>query len=505
MHSQCHRTSAVLLVVAAAAGIALLPIAVRAQGARTAPGIRYVLPSLDLSWTSGAADPLGDGAGMSGVGLDLLVRAGAEGMLGPFHVRFVPEFALNENRDRQTFPSGDASRNAFASPYYFGDFSADLPTRPGADAHMDAVFGESGVWWTGRHAFVGALSSTPDWGPGGAALSPGVADGTPSFGEGLVFGRSAPGVPRLEAAFAWRPDNTSPVVRLRWFTGIVRESAWFDDDADNDSRIISGARLEYDRGDWLSAGAARTVMSGGGRGTLSAALQPFARRGREPVMELLSADLRFSARDAGSTAWLELVRQAPFEGVREFLNVPTEGIAFRGGLVQRLRRTASADWIGSLEFVRLDQSGSTVGDVPNDFYTDAAVIHGWTHRGQPLGAGIGPGGQRQFARLDRLGSTWRLGAFIERMRWNNDALGRQPMASSDRHDVTVQLGVVATRRVGVYDITARFSAGRRLNYLFQGPSSTPGSEPVDLGVLRAALSFKPAGVATRIVGVLPES
>jgi hypothetical protein len=50
----------------------------------------------------------------------------------------------------------------------------------------------------------------------------------------------------------------------------------------------------------------------------------------------------------------------------------------------------------------------------------------------------------------------------------------------------------------------RISAGKRLDYLFQGASSTPGGAPVDLTVLRAGVSFTPAAAARRIVEVLTE-
>lgn len=475
------------------------------------PALSLVRPGLDLSWTTGTPDARGDGASMSGVGLDATLRAGARGSIGPFDLQFVPEFIVNENRDHQTFPSGDPARNAFASPLYFGDHSADLPSRPGDGTLVRAALGESGVWWTGQNAFVGVLATTPQWGPHEAhAAGAGGPIGRRfehSVGEGLVLGRSAPGLPRVEAAYAWRNKSAGvppSALRVRWFIGIAHESDWFDENPDNDTRVVSGARVEYDRDDWLAVGFARTVMSAPGRGTLAAALQPFTRtEPDEPVIEFVSADLRLTFVEAGTSTWLELARQEPIRGLREFLRFPSEGIAFRAGLTQRLRRTSAAEWWGSVEFVRLDQSGTSTGATPTDLYTSAAVVHGWTHRGQPLGSGLGPGGQRQFAQLERVGRTWRLGAFVERVRWNEDAMFRQPAPASDLHDVTVQAGFQAERRFGRYDVAARLSAGQRFNYLFQGASATTSGEPVDVGLFRVGLSFRPASdVPRRIVGLL---
>lgn len=459
-----------------------------AQGSPTRDSLAFVRPAISVMWTDGASDSRGDGAAMTGVGLELLLSTGIRGALGPLHYRLEPEFFASQNRDHQTLPSGDAARDPFASPFYFGAFSADLPSRPGDDARVTAAWGESGLWWSGRRAFVGLLATTPQWGP---------------LGEGLVLGHSAPGVPRLEAAFTWQPG--AGAVRLRWFTGIVQESDWFDANPDNDTRLLSGARVELDADRRLQLGLARTVMSASGRGTLAAALHPFAGATSDPVIDIVSADMLYHHEVAGTTGWLEVARQAPLEGVRAFLRFPTKGIAFRAGLTQRLRRTDAAEWSASMELVRLDQSGTTTDETPTDFYTSPTVVHGWTHRGQPLGSGLGPGGQRQLARLDRTGRTWRLGVFVERARHNEDAMYRQAATVGEWHDVTLQAGMIAARRIGDYDVAARLSAGKRLNYLFQGAGSTAGNTAVDLRVLRFGLSFRPVGEARRIVGVLPES
>lgn len=469
--------------------------------ADTSARIRLLRPGLDLGWTTGAPDARGDGAAFSGVGPSMRVTAGARLRLGPVHVSLRPEVVIDGNLDHQTFPSGDPSRHPLASPFYHGAHSADLPSRPGTSTYAAIAPGESGAWWSGARAFVGVLTSMPEWGPGGArALRPGAASSHPRTpGEGLVLGESAPGLPRLELAYALRSRPATDRLAMRWFAGIARESEWFDADSRNDSRIVSGARLEYERGDAFTAGLARTVMSAGGRDVLPAAFQPFTRAIGDSVIDLLSADVLFALPDAGTLAWIEAARQVPFTSLRDLLRFPTEGIAYRIGLRQRLHRTSRAEWIATVEALRLDQSGTTTDATPSDFYTSPTVIQGWTHRGQPLGAGVGPGGQQQTARLERVGRRWHLGAFVERVRRNDGALLRDAAAVSDRHDVTLLGGVEAARDVGSYSVAARLSAGPRLSYLFQGASSGPAG-PVDIGVVRAAISFTPRGGSRRIVG-----
>ena len=434
--------------------------------------------SLRARATGGAPDPRGIGTAAPGIGQFVHLRAGVEGAVGPLQFRLAPELSYQQNAAYQLLGQADAARDAFSSSFYAGGFSADLPSRFGQGSVARLRPGESSLQWLGRAGALGVTTARPRWGP--------------TVGEGLVLGASAPGVPRLEALVARR--TRSGVYRLRWFAGAVRESRYFDGDAGNDRRGLSGARAEFSRrGELvLDAGLSRTVMDGRRRATLpSAAVLPFVSTRSDSIIEIVGADLVARHAKAGSTAWLEVVRQTPFEGVGAFLRMPTEGIAFRTGLSQRLAVQRSATWFATVEFLRLDQSAQRSDRVPNDLYTSAAVAHGWTHEGQPLGSGLGPGGQRQLARLERIGSVWRTAAFLERARWNDDALYREAQPYLDRHDVTLQLGFAAARAVRGMLVTASLQTGGRYNYLFQGASSSPNNRPTDLSLWSVGLSFAP--------------
>jgi hypothetical protein len=307
-----------------------------------------------------------------------------------------------------------------------------------------------------------------------------------------VLGRSAPGVPRLEATYDWRGADGR--FRARWFGGAVQESPYFDTDARNDRRALSGARLEYHRASTLTVdiGIARTVMDGrASRPLLRSAVLPLSRTGTDSVIELLSADLTLHHANAGTVAWMELARQAPVLGLRDFARMPSEGLAFRVGLRQRMARTAAAEWDGAVEFVRLDQTGTRSDRITRDLYTSGTVAQGWTHLGQPLGSGLGPGGQRQIARVDRVSERWRIGLFVERVRWNDDALYREPTPETDRHDVTVHGGARVEHRTARWDVSGALTVGRRLSYLFQGPSAPGATSGVDLTVVQLGIGLTP--------------
>jgi hypothetical protein len=451
-----------------------------------------------LSTRRGVPDGRGNGAAIAAVGATWQLRMRTEYQRGPLLLRFAPEVHRAQNAPFVTFPAGDSTRSGQSSPWYFGPHSADLPSRHGSAPLTQLDLGESGAWLSGRQWIVGATTALPDWGPG--------------IGEGLVLGRSAAGLPRLEAS--WRQSlsraraksrdaavardgrpaseaSAAPSLDLRWFAGAALESRYFDTDPENNLRGVAGLRLALEAGRW-QVGLSRTVMDGRrDRAPLGAALLPLQRSASDSLLETLAADLRFADAARGSLLWLELARQAPLRSAQDFLLLPTEGLAMRAGASQVLARSARAQWIVGFEAVRLSQPPQRSTTDDRDFYTSPTVVHGWTHRGEPLGSGLGPGGERQLLSLDREAPAGDLGVFLERVRWNDDALYRQYLPYLTRHDVTLQGGLRAGWRSRALSWRASLSGGQRLNYLFQNADWIPGFRSDDAGVLEFSLSITP--------------
>lgn len=453
----------------------------RRADAVAAPGLcsryqfRVPSPSARIVSRSGVPDARGSGSAPATIGNTVIVRVATELRFASLHLRLAPELIAASNADYLIFPAPSGERSSLSSPLYTGAYSADLPSRPGDAQVLRLDLGESGLWWIARSFSFAATTSLPDWGPG--------------VGEGLVLGRSTAGLPRIEAA-TWRALGGG-LMRARWFGGVAIESRFFDRVRDNDLRSVAGLRVSYERPSW-TVGLARTVMDGSRGGPMRAALQPLARTASDSVMELLSADFLWRNTAAGSLAWLELARQQPVRTLQDLTLMPQEGLALRVGASQRIAESAKAVWRLSAEATRLDQPAERTGRAPRDLYTSQTVPQGWTHRGRPLGAGLGPGGQRQMIALDREGVRWRLGGFLERARWNDDALYREFLAYQNRHDVTLQGGVrVGGRLPNGPQLFISLSAGKRLNYLFQNASFLAGYRTDDVSVAELSLTLTP--------------
>jgi len=76
------------------------------------------------------------------------------------------------------------------------------------------------------------------------------------------------------------------------------------------------------------------------------------------------------------------------------------------------------------------------------------------------------------------------------VRWNEDALLRQYLAYSNRHDVTTRGGLRGGVVLFGNEIAVEASIGHRINYLFQNTEFIPGYRTVDLAVpaLRFAIT-----------------
>ena len=98
-------------------------------------------------------------------------------------------------------------------------------------------------------------------------------------------------------------------------------------------------------------------------------------------------------------------------------------------------------------------------------YTHSLVRQGYTHRGQILGAAIGPGGQSQYLGIDRYTNTGRWGVFIERVRFNDDYYF-STFRTRGRHDMELTLGASIYRFIGGVDISGTVQLSRRLNWNF---------------------------------------
>jgi hypothetical protein len=305
----------------------------------------------------------------------------------------------------------------------------------------------------------------------------------------IVLSNNAPGVPHLFLRTAAPLRTRAGDFEGRWLVGGLTESPFFDDDPDNDLRSLSGLVVTFRPAGEpnLTLGAARTVYRAvGGVGGIPLrafdAITQWPQRASAtdtawaPRAELLYAFFgRWVFPDDGFEAYAEWARHERATSLRDLLAAPNHSQGYTVG-VQWARGAGPGAVRLQGEATTLEQSPTMKQRPVSTFYTSRAVPQGYTHRGQAIGAAIGPGSSSQWLALDFLADRVRLGVFGTRIRWNTDAMyasrsphwpAGDPPRSFHSYDVSLIGGVRGGLTIHGWDVAAEWGSEQRYNYLFQ--------------------------------------
>lgn len=456
-----------------------------------------------IAWNSRLPYGFNDGPLWAGRGLNASLTGGLgwRARTGAARIEAVvaPTITHSENRPFFIVPYPGSDRSSFASPWHLDRQSADLPLRFGEAAFTTIGPGESALTVTVRGVAFGASTAAAWWGP--------------AIRNTLILSSNAPGVPRAFLRTASPVRIPGGHLDAELIAGTLTESRFFDPDPATDYRSVSGLRLAFtpalDTG--LTIGLSRVVY-GPARGAGSFApralealtwWRPLASLGDSlpdgaSVQErdqLTSIFARWVFPEAGAELYAEWARQELPRSFHELLESPQHTQGFTIG-TQWARRIQAPQGIVRVqtELSELRQNQVYPGRYPPDFYTGRATLHGWTQRGQLLGAGIGPGANSQWIATDWLATEWQGGMFLGRIRWEDDALYRQPHVRFTRHDVTLLYGGRGAWRGPRFDYGGSLTIQRRLNYLFQNEALNAGEtngNPVDITNVSLVLSMTP--------------
>jgi hypothetical protein len=441
----------------------------------TTIGVVPLLPTLRLARNSDLPFGGNDGPMWAGRGLNLDLTGGASyrRMLqqGLLTITISPELSYSQNRPFPLIPGTQPGRSAFSSPWHTGQQSADLPLRFGIDPVRAIGLGQSEVSLrTDRVTF--AFSSRNEW-------------WGPAIRNTLLLGNNAAGVPRLFASTS-RPIRTrTGDFEGRIMIGALTESPFFDQDAGNDVRSLSGLLVLYhpaiDSG--LTIGFSRLVIAnvGSAPATLphlldvllqwhsitSAADTSDSGHSNQRTDQLISLFGRWVFPKSGFETYLEWARMDLPRSLHEFLSVPQSSQGYTLGLQWADPTPRAGRLRVQAEVTNLEQTQVLPGHPPIDLYSGRGVPEGFTQRGQVLGAPIGPGSSSQFLAMDWLAKSWQAGAFAGRTRNENDALYRTLAPRNEQHDVTIYSGVRGGVHLPRWDVSSELIVGRRINYLFQ--------------------------------------
>jgi hypothetical protein len=423
-----------------------------------------------------SARPLADNDGLvwQGKGATFYATAGAWGRLGPVTVTLQPEYAWAQNRAFTTLPIASDSLSPFADPWY--GRRLDRPQRFGDGGYEQWSLGQSSVRVDLRGFAAGVATGNAWWGPGQR--------------QAILLSNQAPGFPRAFLGTGRPVDVGFGRVEFTWFWGALRESRFFDLVDTNDTKYVTGLAfdLEIDPVPGLYVGGARLfyldwpttgldaselflAFQGVTKSTQQDSLNPSGDDDRDQMLALF---LRWVFPGAGAEVYAEWSRNDHAQDWRDFVLQPEHSQGYTLGLHKTWALGSGSLLRGRAELTHLELSKTTLERPTPTFYVHRAGS-GYTHRGQVMGAAVGPGGNGQYAGLDWFAGWGSLGAYARRDVHDNDTYYR--LAGSGafegairRNDVELTVGGSARVFLGSVTLLGGLAVAREWNRYYQTPN-----------------------------------
>ena len=435
--------------------------------------VTLLSPELTLGVNTSLPYGFNDGPAWQGRGLNVQAIGGFVITRGRVRVVVAPQYVFAQNTEFQTIPypqSSGQDRSPWANPFHPAPGGIDLPSRFGNQPVRSLQWGQSSATVRLPVVEVGLSTENVWWGPG--------------IQNALLWGSQGPGVP---AAFV---RTTAPVVTRAgtwdawWTAGTLRESNFFDRNPRNDRRSMGAFAVSWrpPRTTGVEVGLSRLVILADDT-PFTALFAPLASVGRPNGPDSLdfgsrdqitSLWTRWAPPGAGFEAWAEWARFEEPASLRDLLESPGHSQGYTVGLqwARRLRGGSARLWG---EATYLEPSPSLRLRPVGTTYVSRSVPQGFSVRGQPLGAGIGPGASSQWMGGDFIRPNWRAGAYAARVRWDNATLFTSVVPELKREDISLISGLRLGGTWRGLHVLLDWAHAVRLNYLYQAYLSDPAT------------------------------
>lgn len=429
-----------------------------------------------MQYNSTYAFGANDGAMIPNRGFQQILSLGVYAELGPFSLQLQPEYLMAQNRDYLGFPFEHQSTVLF---YYEYLNRIDAPERFGDGPFNKFYLGQSSFRFNVKEFSLGVSTENLWWGPGRR--------------NSLLLGNNAPGflhftfntrkpIPTFLGSF--EGQLISGFLNASGFLPPLSDFAFLNNPAylpkrEDSDRYISGLTMTY-QPKWvpgLFVGfAATSQLYQADLDNLGDYLPIFnTRKSPENILDpIRDRRQQFSS---GFFRWLNPSGHFEFYGeygtrgnsrrTVDFFVTPEKGRAFTFGFshLTPLKGKDSYFQISS----ELTQTGQTVREEIRQlrsWYLHDYVRHGYTHEGQVLGVGNGPGSNQLFVEFAWVKEMNKLGFQFERIVYNNDFYYYRFEASRDFRNKYVDIvpSLVADWRFGDLLLSSRLQYVSTLNY-----------------------------------------
>lgn len=443
---------------------------------------RGVIQILPLSWLQqyNSKIPYGwnDGSVIPAKGYQTQLSFGAYARYGPLSLQLKPELVFAKNSKFEGLPTDH--HDVIWAQYYDKYFNvSDIPERYGEKTYSKALWGQSSLRLSFDPVSVGISGENLYWGPGvrGSLL---MSNNAPGF-KHITLSTTRPVITPIGSFEAQmvvgRLENSGlpPPEPNRVYQGkslyIPKQDDW---------RYLSGFVLTYSpRGvPGLFIGASRVSQvyhqdAGKKAGDFFPLLQPFEKKNKSEKRDYLSSlFFRWVWKEGKAEVYGEYGHNASRK-LKEFLMEPDASAAYLIGFRKLIPFSKIRDeYIQTgIELIELQQTSMPE---KGGWYTSSMIRQGYTHRGQVLGAGIGPGSNLQSLDISWIRGLKRIGFQLERYVHNNDLYYQIFTDSYDfrKHWIDMSYSLSGDWDYKNLVVSARASMIRNMNYhyvLFNRP------------------------------------
>ena len=395
-----------------------------------------------------------DGLMIPAKGYQSYLSAGFFARSGLLSIQIKPEYVFAENGKFREYRS------------YYG--AADLPVRFGNDPYSRLSWGQSSIRLNFDPLSIGISNENLWWGPG--------------MQNSILMSNTAAGFKHLTLNTT-RPLRT-PIGSLeaQIISGRL-EGSGYTTGLPDDWRYLSGMVFSY-QPRWvpgLFLGMTRSFQMyhedmDGSFGDYFPILQAFQKKNTNEDAkrrdQLTSVFARWLLAKSRAEVYFEYGLNDHSYNTRDFLMSPEHSRAYTIGMNKLIPFKGRKDefiQIGA-ELTHMEQAIDRTLRDAGEWYTHHQVIHGYTNRGEVLGAGIGPGGNMQSVHVSWVKALNRIGLQLERYEHNGDlanVYGYGPW-------IDLSAAAVASRTYKKFIFNAKLQAIESVNY--QWLSGPLGSE-----------------------------
>lgn len=196
---------------------------------------------------------------------------------------------------------------------------------------------------------------------------------------------------------------------------------------------------------------------------------------RDVFDDKFAAYIRYVAPDEKMEFYAEWGRNMRPGSWNEFFDKPEHTMAYTLGVNKLYELNEEGRFFGiEAEITQMEKNNTwRVRDYPT-WYVSENIPHGYTHKGQVLGAAIGPGSNSQYLGFNYLWDRHRVGFFTERVIYNNDLYYKLFTTSIFRHWADLNFGISGEYSWNQLDFSYVLMASNVMNYKYIELTTRPG-------------------------------